>query len=717
MNTRQGDTAQPARHTNRLAGQTSPYLLKHAHNPVDWYPWGSEAFARARTEDKPIHLSIGYTACHWCSVLEQESFEDEETAALLNERFINIKVDREERPDLDRIYQIAQQLLTQRSGGWPLTMFLTPEDRRPFFGGTYFPKEPRYGMPSFREVLRRVSDYYRAHPREVREQNAALMQVFGELEPAAAAAGALTPAPLEAARAQLGSTFDRQYGGFGRAPKFPSAVTLELLLSRWHASLAGGAPDAQALAMATLTLRRMGEGGLTDQLGGGFFRYSVDAAWMIPHFEKMLYDNGLLLAAYAQAALATGEAVFARIAEQAAQFALDVFRSGDGGFYSSFDADSEGHEGRYYVWERAEIEAALTAEEYALFAPHFGIDRPPNFEGRYHLHTFRSLEELTAEQQVSTREARARIDSARTRLLARRAQRTPPARDDKILTAWNALMIRGLALAARALEREELAAAAARTLGLIRSQLWREGRLLATAKDGAGRLPAYLDDYVYLADAILELQQVRFVGSELAFARELIEVVLDHFGDSERGGFYFTADDHEQLIHRPKSFADDATPAGNGIAARVLQRLGSLYGEPRLIAAAEGVLRAAWDAIERHPAAHGALLQALEELIDPPQIVIVRGRDPELTEWRRALTARYAPRSLVLAIDAAEKDLPQELAAKAAGARTVAYLCVGSTCSAPIESLAQLLSSLGGPRRAAAPGTGIAPPQRQEDRS
>ncbi len=714
MTTPQGDSPHSPRFTNRLAGQTSPYLLKHAHNPVDWYPWGSEAFERARAESKPIHLSIGYSACHWCSVLEHESFEDEDTAQLLNERFVNIKVDREERPDIDRIYQIAQQLLTQRSGGWPLTMFLTPEDRRPFFGGTYFPKEPRYGMPSFREVLRRVSDYYREHPREVREQNAALMQVFGELEPPAATGAALSPAPLEAVRAQLAATFDRQYGGFGRAPKFPHAATLELLLRRWHASLAGDSPDSEALAMATLTLRRMGEGGLTDQLGGGFFRYSVDAAWMIPHFEKMLYDNGSLLAAYAQAALATGEPELARIAERAAQFALDEFRSPAGGFYSSFDADSEGHEGRYYVWERGEVSATLTADEYAVFAPHFGIDREPNFEGRYHLHTFRPLEELAAGLGISAAEARARIDSASAQLLARRGQRTRPARDDKILTAWNALMIRGLAIAARSLDRAELAAAAARGLELVRSQLWRGGRLIATAREGVGHLPAYLDDYVYLADAILELQQVRFVGAELAFARELIEVVLAHFADSERGGFYFTADEHEQLMHRPKSFGDDATPAGNGIAARVLQRLGHLYGEPRLLAAAEGVLRAAWSAIERHPAAHIALLLALEELIDPPQIVIVRGRDPELAVWRRALAARYAPRTLVLAVDAAERDLPPELAAKAVHPSTVAYVCVGSSCSAPIEALPELLSRLApGPPA----GTGIAPPQRKEDRS
>jgi len=682
------------KYTNRLNSQSSPYLQKHAHNPVDWYPWGDEAFQGARDQRKPIHLSIGYLACHWCSVLEAESFEDEATARLLNEQFVNIKVDREERPDLDRIYQVAQQLITQRTGGWPLTMFLSHEDHVPFFGGTYFPKEARYGMPAFRDVLTRVADYYRDHQRELREQNTALMQVFAQLEPSApGAATDLSGAPLAANRAQLGASFDTRFGGFGGAPKFPHALALERLLRDWYATVGEREPDLQALYMATLTLKRMAEGGLNDQLAGGFCRYSVDQYWMIPHFEKMLYDNAALTAAYAQAALATGDAFYARVAAATAEWAMRELQSPDGGFYSSFDADSEGHEGRFYVWERAEVRALIEPEEYAVFAPRFGLDREPNFEGRWHLHVCRSLEELAAEFGIEVGEAERRLEAARVKLLARRATRVPPARDDKILTGWNALMIRGLAIAARVLARADLAVAATRALDFLRTTHWRGGRLLATSRDGRAELNAYLDDYVYLADAILELQQVRFVPGELAFARELLEVVLAHFA-APAGGLYFTADDHEVLIHRSRSFADDATPAGNGIGAFVMQRLGYLIGDPRLLAAAESNLKAAWPSLSSHPQAHTALLTALEEYLNAPEIVILRGAAPQLEVWRAELAKLYAPRRLTVAIAADAPGLPPGLAAKAAAERTLAYVCVGSTCSAPISTLSELARAL-----------------------
>jgi uncharacterized protein YyaL (SSP411 family) len=683
-----------AKYTNHLISETSPYLRKHAHNPVEWYPWGNEALERARKGHRPIHLSVGYNACHWCSVLEEESFEDEATARVLNDNFVNIKVDREERPDIDRIYQVAQQMLTQRGGGWPLTMFLTP-DQRPFFGGTYFPKQARYGLPAFKDLLLRVAAYYREHEAELRRQNEALMAAFAELNPQPAGADSeLTAAPLAACRAQLARSFDSRNGGFGAAPKFPHPQTLEWLLS--YASGAGTTeePDLQARYMATLTLRRMAEGGINDQLGGGFCRYSVDELWMIPHFEKMLYDNGALLAAYAEAALASGDAFYARVAQATAGWVLREMQSAAGGYHSSLDADSEGHEGRFYAWDRDEVRAALTSEEFAVFAPRFGLDREANFEGRWHLRVTAATEEIAGQTGRTAQQVEALIERASAKLLEIRAHRVRPARDDKVLTSWNALMIRGMAVAARALAHDELAASATRALDFIRTTLWREGRLLAAYMDGRAHLNAYLDDYVYLADALLELQQVRFRADELAFAQQLIEFVLQHFADDAAGGFYFTSDDHESLIHRTKALGDDATPAGNGIAARVLLRLGYLLAEPRYVVAAERTLRAAWPALEKYPQAHVSLLGALEELLSPTQIVILRGEARTIEGWRAHLARLYVPRRLTLAIPAEVSDLPPALADKTPRAGPVAYVCRGSTCSAPLDSLAALTEQL-----------------------
>jgi uncharacterized protein len=679
---------------NRLSHETSPYLRQHAHNPVDWYPWGAAALEKARADHKPILLSVGYSACHWCHVMAHESFEDPATARVMNELFVNIKVDREERPDIDRIYQVAQQMLTQRPGGWPLTMFLTHDDQRPFFGGTYFPKEARYGLPSFRDMLLRVAEYYRDHEADLRKQNDALISAFDDLNPPAGAADTqLTDAPLKSSRALLAKTFDPQNGGFGGAPKFPHPKTLERLLRDWHASADLLEPDLQALYMTTLTLRRMGDGGIYDQLGGGFSRYSVDEYWMIPHFEKMLYDNGALLAVYAQAAVATGDPCYARIAAGTATWAIREMQALEGGFYSSYDADSEGHEGKFYVWDRDAVRQVLTQEEYAAFAPYFGLDRPANFEGHWHLHVFKSTEDVATSLGKAVAAIEALLDSGRRKLFALRNTRVWPGRDAKILTSWNALMIGGLAIAARTLDRPELAAAATRALDFIRGTLWRDGRLLATYKDGRAHLNAYLDDYVYLADAVLELQQVRFRSDELVFARELLDVVLEHFTDPD-GGFFFTSDDHETLIHRSKSFGDDATPAGNGIAAFVLQRLGHLLGESRYLAAAEKTLRTAWPVLEKYPQAHMSLLIALEELLNPPETIILRGEATAIEAWRRDLARLYAPRRLVLAVPGDARDLPPALEEKPTRGDAVAYVCRGSVCSAPLESFSELAAHL-----------------------
>jgi uncharacterized protein YyaL (SSP411 family) len=677
---------------NKLADETSPYLQQHAGNPVHWYPWGAEALQLAQSSGKPILLSIGYSACHWCHVMAHESFEDPATAGVMNDLFVNIKVDREERPDLDKIYQFAHQVLTQRGGGWPLTMFLTHDDRKPFFGGTYFPNKPRYGMPSFSTILERVAAYYREQREELRSQNDTLMEVFSDLTPAPAdAATVLDRAPLERAREQLAASFDKRYGGFGDAPKFPHPGSIDRLMHHWHASAVTETPDLQALYMASLTLTRMAEGGMYDQLGGGFARYSVDQFWMIPHFEKMLYDNGALLASYADATLATGDALFLRIATETGEWLLREMQDQDGGFHSAYDADSEGHEGKFYVWSREEVQNALTPSEWQAFGRRFGFDEAPNFEGAWHCHVFVSLEQIGRELQLEPTEVERHVDSARVKLLAIRNKRVWPGLDDKVLTSWNALAIRGLAIAARALARPQFAAAADRALDFLRSRLWRDGRLLATAKDGVSHLNAYLDDYAYLANALLEMLQVRWRNQDLAWLRAVLDAMLEHFEDRQLGGFFFTSDDHEALIHRSKSFSDDAIPAGNGIAARVLIRAGYLLGETRYLESAERTLRAAWLAMNRFPHGHMSLLEALDEYLTPPEIVIVREQPADGDSWQREFDRLYAPHRLVFSIPAGLDGLDAAIADKKPGPSTRAYVCRGSTCSAPVESLAELV--------------------------
>jgi uncharacterized protein YyaL (SSP411 family) len=652
---------------------------------VDWYPWGEQALLAAKQQNKPILLSIGYSACHWCHVMAHESFEDPATAALMNQLFVNIKVDREERPDLDKIYQVAQQLITQGNGGWPLTMFLTPGERTPFFGGTYFPKEARYGMPAFGDLLRRVAEYYHSHGAEIAAQNEQLKLAFTRLEPEPAAADiTLDPSPLREARTALERSFDGEFGGFSRAPKFPHPGSIERCLRHWYGTAGDTSPDLKALYMASLTLTRMAEGGLYDQLGGGFSRYSVDSQWMIPHFEKMLYDNAQLLCEYSRAALATGEALFARIAGETADWVLRDMRSPQGGFYSSLDADSEGHEGKFYVWTASEVQARLALQEFAAFSRRFGLDRGANFEGEWHLHIHETVDAIATALGESAQAVTALIESARAKLLQVRTLRVWPARDEKILTAWNALMIKGLAIASRVLRRPDLADAATAAVDFIRRTLWRDGRLLATTKDGRAHLPAYLDDYAFLADALLELLQTRWRGSDLEFARQLTEVMLSQFQDTAAGGFFFTAADHEQLIHRSKTFSDESLPSGNGIAASVLCRLGYLLGELPYLDAAERTLRAGWPMLQQYPQAHMSLANALEDFLTSLQILIIRGDAPEIRRWAAELGALYSPTRMIFAIPRDAADLPPALAAKQATAGTVAYVCTGMACSAPL---------------------------------
>ena len=673
-------------YTNHLSQETSPYLLQHAENPVDWHPWGPQALEKAHRVNKPILLSIGYSACHWCHVMAHESFEDPATAAVMNDLFVNIKVDREERPDLDKIYQTAHSLLTQRTGGWPLTMFLTADEQIPFFGGTYFPDQPRHGMPAFTDICRRVAGFYQEQRDELDKQNQSLLNFMRDMNRAESHDDAqLTAMPLDVARQQLEQQFDATYGGFGQAPKFPHPTSIERLLRHWAGTRRDEQPDQRALHMALFSLDRMALGGVYDQIGGGFCRYSVDAQWMIPHFEKMLYDNGPLLSLYSEAWTATGKPLYRRIVEETADWVLRDMQSPEGGYYSSLDADSEGEEGKFYVWTTEEVKAALSGDEYAVYSRRFGFDRAPNFEGRWNPHVYEDLDSLADRFSVSRDDIVARLASARGKLYAAREQRVRPGRDDKVLTSWNALMIKSLAQAARIFNEPRYLNSAERALAFIRTTLWRDNRLCATYKDGRAHLAAYLDDYVFLIDAILELLQTRWNSDDLAFARQLADIVQTHFADPD-GGFYFTADDHETLIQRPKPLTDDSLPAGNAIAAKVFGRLGHLLGDTAYLDAAENTLKAAWQPIQQGPYGHTGLLLALEEYLYPVETLIIRGDSPALENWRKALPPGYAPRRLVFAIPADADDLPGALAERKPADGGIAYLCQGTHCLPPITT-------------------------------
>jgi uncharacterized protein YyaL (SSP411 family) len=656
---------------NRLARETSPYLQQHAANPVDWYPWGEEALERARQEDKPILLSVGYSACHWCHVMAHESFEDAEVAAVMNRLFVNVKVDREERPDLDQIYQSAHQMLAQRSGGWPLTMFLSPEGA-PFFGGTYFPKTPRYGMPGFPDLCERIAAVWREKRAEIAAQNSEVLKALARTLPRQAGhRSEFSAEVLDAMLDNLRANFDAQHGGFGAAPKFPHPTDLELCLRKGEVEI------------AQLTLRRMCEGGIYDQLGGGFCRYSTDAEWTIPHFEKMLYDNGPLLALLSDAWVLTGDALFARCAGETAGWIMREMQSPEGGYYSSLDADSEHEEGKFYVWSREEVRELLSADEYQVVARHYGLEQPPNFENRHwHLRVTAPVDD------------EARLASARTKLLAAREKRIRPGRDEKILVSWNALAIRGMARAGRVFHCAPWIASARRALQFIRETMWRDARLLATYKDGRAHLSAYLDDYAFLLAAVLELLQEQFSVADLGFAGQLADVLLEQFEDPEGGGFFFTARDHEQLIHRPKPGHDNATPSGNAVAAWGLARLAALTGEERYARAAQRTLELFYPPMRDYPAGFGAMAIALEEQLEPPRTLILRGKEKALAPWQAELAREFLPDIAVLAIPDGAPDLPAVLDKPLRPEPVNGWLCQGVTCLSPLSDLVNLKKAL-----------------------
>jgi uncharacterized protein len=666
--------------TNHLANETSPYLLQHVDNPVEWHPWDEEALAKAKAEDKPILLSIGYAACHWCHVMAHESFEDEATAAIMNKHFVNIKVDREERPDLDNIYMTAVQSMTGQ-GGWPMTVVLTP-DGRPFFGGTYFPPVPRYNMPSFVQVLNNIIKVWQTQREDV-EQSAS--QIAGHLQRVLGLDGragqAVDPTLFDRALSNLDKAFDAARGGFGGAPKFPPSMTLEFLL-RMHLAR----NDAHALHMAEKTLEAMAYGGLYDQIGGGFARYSTGNDWLVPHFEKMLYDNALLARVYLHAWQVTGKPLYRRITEETLDFVVREMRHADGGFYSSYDADSEGQEGKFYVWDLVEIEAIL-GDEADLFRQVYGVTAGGNWEGKNILHVQQTPAAVADALGLSLADVETRLAAARQKLYAVRAMRIWPGRDDKVLTAWNGLMLAAFAAAGRALLRPDYTEVAVRNAHFLHEHLRREnGRLLRTWKAGsAAKYNAYLEDYAYLADGLLALYHTTFDYEWFGWAKELADLMLDHFQDDEFGGFYDTSDDHEELLTRPKDIQDNATPSGNAMAAGVLLRLGLYTGDGRYWDTAEKAVSSLYEPMAQYPNAFAQWLQAASFIAaEPLEVAIVGDYGLEDTETLiEVVFEQYRP-ELVTAVGFKSDLIPLLAGRKLIEDKATAYVCRRFVCQQPV---------------------------------
>jgi uncharacterized protein YyaL (SSP411 family) len=691
--------------SNRLINETSPYLLQHAHNPVDWHPWGEEALQKAKEEDRPILLSVGYSACHWCHVMAHESFEDEETARLMNELFVNIKVDREERPDVDSIYMQAVQAMTGQ-GGWPMTVFLTP-DLVPFYGGTYYPPTPRYGMPSFAQVLNGVASAYRDRRDEIEQSAQNLLAHLSQSLAATGDDGNLRVETLDAAHHALAREFDAVHGGFGDKPKFPPSMDLEFLL-RVHRRTGW----TKSWQMVNLTLRKMAQGGMYDQLGGGFHRYSVDERWLVPHFEKMLYDNALLSRVYLHAYQASGDPFFRGIVEETLDYVLREMSSSEGGFYSTQDADSEGEEGKFFVWTPDEVDALLGSEDGLLFRAYFDVTNAGNFEGKNILHVDHSLEEVAARLSVTPERLSEAIERGKRILFEAREKRVKPGRDDKVLTAWNGLMLASMAEAGAVLGRPDTIQAAERAADFVLTHLRDgNGRLLRSYKDGQSKFDAYLEDHAYLADGLLALYQATFDVRWLEEARALADEMLARFWDEESGGFFDTASDHadQSLIIRPKNITDNAIPSGNAVAASVLLQLSVLSGpstdsEPGATYHRHAVetLRLLGGAMARHPRAFGQALSALDVYLASTKEIVIVG-DPQEAVTQALLETvhgRYLPNKLLVV---ASPDQVEELSQRIpllAGRTQIegaasAYVCENYACQLPVTEPEALLKLLG----------------------
>ena len=683
---------------NRLINETSPYLLQHAYNPVDWYPWNDQALEFAKNTNRLILLSIGYSACHWCHVMEQESFTDLETAELMNKHFVCIKVDREERPDIDKVYQTAHQLFNQRGGGWPLTAFLTPDEHTPVFVGTYFPNTARAGMPSFSTVLKNLSESYKQKKFNLVDHNRAVKEAFSRLQSMPSDNAKLLNKDLvmDAIR-ELRLQYDPVYGGFGDAPKFPHPTQLTMLLASWQRPETESKAARHAVDMAVHTLESMARSGLYDHLAGGFYRYSVDAKWEIPHFEKMLYDNAQLLPIYADASLITGREEFKKIAIVTSDWVIREMQSENGGYYSTIDADSEHEEGKFYVWDLTELEKLLSPDELQVVEVRFGLRGVANFEGKWHLRVVNPLPVVADRYSMTLVQVDALLLSACKKMLAARIKRVPPGLDDKILTSWNGLMIKAMARAGRLLGEPKLIESAERALCFIRKQLWQNGRLLVSARGSKSHLNGYLDDYVFLAEGLIELLQARWSDEDFKLAMKLMDIVLDYFQDPNSGAFFFTSDDHEQLIYRSIPTNDEATPSGNGVAAQVLLKLAYLSGEQKYYDVAAAMLSTLQPTVSRMPSAFSTILMAIEDVLNPNPTLVIHGKPDDIKEWAAASTAVASQNLVVFPISLEAKELPGFLKSVRSNPETRAYLCDGFTCSLPFSSLDELLEKL--PRR------------------
>jgi uncharacterized protein YyaL (SSP411 family) len=681
---------------NRLANETSPYLLQHRDNPVDWYPWGPEALERARAQDRPILLSVGYSACHWCHVMEHESFEDAETARLMNDWFVPVKVDREERPDIDSIYMSAVQQMTGH-GGWPMTVFLTPGGS-PFYGGTYYPPEPRYGMPSFKQVLAGVNDAWVNRRGQVDESADALTQAVRAGTDLRPPAGALDPSLLDRAYPSLAQRFDGAWGGLAGAPKFPQPLMLEFVLRSWKRT-----DNPDALRFVEVTLRRMASGGMYDHLGGGFARYSVDAHWLVPHFEKMLYDNALLVRVYLHAWQATGSPEYLAVAEDVLRWVNNEMTSPEGGFYSALDADSEGEEGLFYLWTPEQIDELLGPEDGAAARAWWGVTPEGNFEGRTILHAWRPVDAAAQEAGVRPERLMAAVSRARPILYTARAKRVWPGLDDKVLTAWNAMMLHAFADAARATESEAYRRIAVRSAEFLLGSLRVDGRLMRTYKEGRAKIPAFLEDHALLADALIAVYEATFDARWLREARGLADEVLARFWDEAEGLFYDSAADAEALVVRPRDLWDNATPSGTSAALVMLLRLAALTGQERYRAVADRVLQGMGEVGARAAAGFGNLLSALDfHLATPAEIAIVGTPGEAETDALLRVAARaYLPNAVTVLRRPQEEGaeleslIPLLRGRTMIGGRATAYLCERMACRMPVHDPAALAQQLG----------------------